>query len=83
MIKDFVSQKAQNWEAICTSGGGLRGAFSDALRGVASKKYSRASNRTPVSFRVAVEKRRPPTFVLSSFKILQGIELPVEGTNTA
>ena len=27
MIKGLVSEKARNWETICTSGGGLKGDF--------------------------------------------------------
>ena len=56
MIKGFVSEKARNWETICTPGGGKQsapqGTFSDALQGLASKNFS----RTPVSFRLAAQK---------------------------
>ena len=70
MIKGLVSEKARNWETISTSGGGLTESFSNTLRGVASKNFSAASPRAPVSFQVVTqEKRRSPTFVLSSFKM--------------
>ena len=43
MVEGLMSENGQNGETMCTSGGGLKEAFFDALNGVASKNFLGAS----------------------------------------
>ena len=69
MIKGLVSKKAQNWETICTSEGGLKSGFSDA-KGAWLLRNFRGQVPGPRVFPKTSSKRgRSLTLALSSFKI--------------
>ena len=85
MIKGLVSEKARNWETICSSGGGLKRGNLGRKMGVASNIFFGGKPTNPHSFPWRCSKRGALQHLFclhSKFHKAEGFP-PVEGANTA